>query len=120
MALFLILRRLVSVVYLMKHPAVPLRLKVLPVLAVLYVLMPRDLILDFRFPFGHLDDMIVVTVLLGIFSTRGWHHVLNSRKGKDERRKGTIAVEFEVLDESEGQPHSEGQPKDPPSSDLRG
>ena len=80
MALFAFLRRLTSVVYLMTHPDVPLRLKTLPVLALAYVIFPRDLLPDFR-PFGFIDDVIVVTVLLGIFTSRGWYHIERAKKG---------------------------------------
>ena len=44
--MFLLLRRLLTVVYLMTHRAVPLHLKALPVLALIYLLFPRDLSLN--------------------------------------------------------------------------
>ena len=120
MALFLFLRRLTSVVYLMTHPDVPLRLKTLPVLALAYVVVPRDLFFDFR-PFGFIDDVIVVTVLLGIFTSRGWYHIDRAKKGKDN----AIPAEFEVV-EPNGEPGAEpesggeGDAEPPPDGDTRG
>ena len=129
MALFLFLRRFASVVYLMTHPDVPLRLKVLPVIAVVYLFLPRDLIIDFRFPFGLIDDFIVVAVLLGIFTNRGWHHIDAAKKRKD----GAIPAEFQVI-EPDGdpapdappdpnaptEPDAQRDPEKPPTSDIRG
>ena len=120
MALFLFLRRLTSVVYLMTHPDVPLRLKTLPVLALAYVVFPRDLFLDFR-PFGLIDDLIVVTVLLGIFTSRGWYHIERAKKRKD----GAIPAEFEVVvpdAEPGAEPESggKGDAEPPPDGDRRG
>ena len=109
MALFMFLRRLASVVYLMTHPDVPLRLKALPVLALAYIVLPRDLLFDFR-AFGFIDDLIVVTVLLGIFTTRGWHHIEQAKKRKDS----AIPAEFEVVD-----PSSEEPPDEPTTTDTR-
>ena len=111
MALILFLRRFMSVVYLMTHPDVPVRLKVLPVLTFLYIVLARDLIPDFRFPFGFIDDIVVATVLLGIFTTRGWHHIEQAKKRKD----GAIPAEFEVVDPSSDEP-----PNEPPTTDTRG
>ena len=110
MALFAFLRRLTSVVYLMTHPDVPLRLKALPVLALAYVVLPRDLFLDFR-PFGLIDDLIVVTVLLGIFTSRGWYHIERAKKGKDD----AIPTAFEVV-EPDGEP--DGEPDAPDDADA--
>ena len=135
MAMFLLLRRLLTVVYLMTHPAVPLRLKVLPVLALAYLLFPRDLWFDFR-PFGLVDDVIVGVLLIGTFVSKGWNHVLEAKRERDD----TIPAEFRVINEddappTEGAPSAEddpapdGSPSTPydapnadgtPTSDLRG
>ena len=111
MALFMFLRRLASVVYLMTHPDVPLRLKTLPVLALAYVVLPRDLIPDFLRLFGFIDDLIVVTVLLGIFTSRGWDHIERAKKGKDD----AIPAAFEVV-EPDGEP--DGEPDAPDDADA--
>jgi len=109
-ALFAFLRRLASVVYLMTHPDVPLRLKTLPVLALAYVVFPRDLFLDFR-PFGLIDDVIVVTLLLGIFTSRGWYHIERAKKGKDD----AIPAAFEVV-EPDAEPE-DAEPQDSGGAD---
>ena len=123
MALFAFLRRLGTVVYLMTHPDVPLRLKTLPVLALAYVLFPRDLVIDFRpLGLGLIDDLIVVTVLLGIFTSRGWYHIERAKKGKDD----AIPTAFEVV-EPDAEPESGAEPEpgagdaeQPPDGDTRG
>jgi len=122
LALFYFVRRLMSVVYLMTHPAVPFWLKTLPVIAFLYLIFPRDLFFDFR-AFGHVDDFIVITVLLGIFTTKAARYVISEQKHKD----GAIPVEFEVLDRTDAPPRADdeapnddaGHDEDPPTHDLR-
>ena len=145
MAFFFFLRRFFSVVYLMRHPAVPVYLKALPVLAFLYLIAPRDLIPDFRPFVGQVDDLVVIGLCLGIFTSKGWQHILRERQGKDD----AIAVDFEVLDRvgedaprqapeeesqaaadeepsgqtrsEDGDAHDDGaeRPDGPPSADLR-
>ena len=117
MALFYFVRRLLSVVYLMTHPAVPLRLKLLPFIALAYLIFPRDLIFDFR-AFGYFEDFIVITVLLSIFTTKATGHVVRDQQHKD----GAIPVEFEVLDRTDAPSAGSDDPPadgDPPTHDLR-
>ena len=126
MGMFLFLRRLLSVVYLMTHPAVPVHLKVLPVLAFIYLVFPRDLWFDFR-AFGFLDDFIVGGLFIGTFVNKGWARVLEAQRKRDE----TIPAEFRVINEDDA-PSAEDTPPDTPhdtdapdadgapSSDLRG
>ena len=128
MGMFLFLRRLLSVVYLMTHPAVPVHLKVLPVLAFIYLVFPRDLWFDFR-AFGFLDDFIVGGLLIGTFVNKGWARVQAAQRKRDD----TIPAEFRVIDEDDPSspedaptdaasstgadaPNSDGAP----TSDLRG
>ena len=124
MAMLLLLRRLLTVVYLMTHRAVPLHLKALPVLALIYLLFPRDLWFDFR-AFGLLDDLIVGGLLIGTFVNKGWNHVLNAQRQRDD----TIPAEFRVVDgedapsEEDASSATTDAPHDAdgaPSSDLRG
>ena len=124
MAMLLLLRRLLTVVYLMTHRAVPLHLKALPVLALIYLLFPRDLWFDFR-AFGLLDDLIVGGLLIGTFVNKGWNHVLNAQRQRDD----TIPAEFRVVDgedapsEEDASAATTDAPHDAdgaPSSDLRG
>ena len=105
MAFLFFLRRIFSVAYLMRHPAVPRRLKALPIFAFVYLIFPRDLIIDFR-PFGMMDDLIVVTVLLSIFINKGQQAVASYDKGKSD----SIDADFQVL------MHEEGRATDEPSS----
>ena len=140
--MFLLLRRLLTVVYLMTHPVVPVRLKALPLLAFLYLVFPRDLWFDFR-AFGFLDDFIVGGLLIGTFVSKGWDRVLAAQHKRDD----TIPAEFRVVSDddppstegapstedapptSDGEPAPDGDPSsgseaqdtgDPPSADLRG
>ncbi|MCY4449400.1 MAG: hypothetical protein OXE02_11240 [Chloroflexi bacterium] len=117
MGMFLFLRRLLSVVYLMTHPAVPMRLKVLPILAFIYLAFPRDLWFDFR-AFGFLDDFIVGGLLIGTFVNKGWTRVQAAQKQRDD----TIPAEFRVIDEDDAPAAaSDAQDEDgAPNSDLRG
>jgi uncharacterized membrane protein YkvA (DUF1232 family) len=103
LAFLFFLRRIFSVGYLMSHPAVPRRLKVLPVVAFVYLIFPRDLIIDFR-PFGVMDDFVVVSVLLTIFINKGWAYAARADKGKGD----AIDADFQVLMRGEGR--STGDP----------
>lgn len=120
MAFLFFLRRIFSVAYLMQHPAVPTRLKALPIIAFTYLIFPRDLIVDLR-PFGLLDDLVVVSILLGIFIHKGWAYVANY----NEKREDSIDADFQVLMREEGrpsraQPHADTAPAgdalDPPGA----
>jgi uncharacterized membrane protein YkvA (DUF1232 family) len=82
--------------YLLRHPGVPLRLKVLPFLALAYLIFPRDLILDLK-AFGLLDDFFVVGLLLSIFVSKAWKHV----EQYDRMRQDSIDADFKVLVEEE-------------------
>ena len=123
MAMFLLLGRLLTVVYLMTHRAVPLHLKALPVLALIYLVFPRDLWFDFR-AFGLVDDLIVGGLLIGTFVNKGWNHVTTAERKRDD----TIPAEFRVVgdddDPSASGPSStasDAQDEDgAPTSDLRG
>ena len=117
MAMLLLLRRLLTVVYLMTHRAVPMHLKALPVLALIYLLFPRDLWFDFR-AFGLLDDLIVGGLLIGTFVNKGWNHVLTAQRKRDD----TIPADFRVIDgDDASSAQSDAQDADgAPTSDLRG
>ena len=87
-------------------------LKALPALALLYVLFPRDAVLDFR-AFGLLDDFVVAGLLVSVFTSKGWRRVLDA----SNKREGAIPADFHVLDPDAAQPDD---PAAPPSADLRG
>lgn len=114
MALFGFLKRLLTVVYLMTHPSVPLRLKALPAAALAYILFPRDVLFDFR-AFGYLDDVLVATLLLSIFTARGWAQVLEAERTKRE----AIPVDFEVIDDDADSGGGESASREPPHADIR-
>ena len=116
MAMFLLLRRLLTVVYLMTHPAVPFHLKVLPLLAFIYLVFPRDLWFDYR-AFGFLDDFIVGGLLVGTFINKGWQRVLAAQRQRDD----TIPADFRVLNDDDPSAASDAHDADgAPTSDLRG
>ena len=114
MAMFLLLRRLLTVVYLMTHRAVPVHLKALPVLALIYLIFPRDLWFDFRL-FGLVDDLIVGGLLIGTFINKGWERVLTAERKRDD----TIPAEFRVIDEDDV-PSTEGAPSTEGGADADG
>ena len=67
----------------MSHSAVPNRLKVLPVIAFIYMIFPRDLFIDFH-PFGLADDLVAVSVLLSIFINKSWKYVDKQKLEKSD------------------------------------
>ena len=117
MAMFIFIRRLFSAVYLISHPAVPLRLKLLPLLAFAYLVFPKDLFPDYIRGFGIIDDVIVMTVLFGIFTTRALKHV----RGDERRKKDSIDADFEVLGRVDPNADPGAAPVDdrPPTDDIR-
>lgn len=117
MAMFMFIRRLFSAVYLISHPAVPLRLKLLPFLAFAYLVAPRDLFPDWIRGFGLIDDAIVMTILFGIFTTKALKHVM----ADERRKKDSIDVDFEVLGRVDRDADPGSAPIDdrPPTDDIR-
>lgn len=95
-----IIQQLGTVVYLMFHRAVPLRLKALPVLALAYVIMPRDLIPDFFSFAGFVDDALVVYLLLSLFISRAKRHVLSAGERYEPKGK-TITTSYRVEDKND-------------------
>ena len=117
MALFMFMRRLFSAFYLITHRAVPLRLKLLPLLAFAYLVFPRDIFPDFIRALGFIDDLIVMTILFGIFTKKALKHV-----AEDERRKkNSIDVDFEVLGrvDRDAEPGTAPEDDRPPQDDIR-
>ena len=76
-------------------------LKILPLAAVLYVLLPIDLLRDFRLGLGQIDDGIVAIVLLTLFVTLSPRHIvhehIHGRNGDDEPQ--SIEGRFRYLDD---------------------
>ena len=117
MALFMFVRRLFSAFYLITHPAVPLRLKLLPLLAFAYLVFPRDLFPDYIRGFGLIDDIIVMTILFGIFTTKALKYVA----AHERRKRDAIDVDFEVLGRVDPDADPGTAPIDdrPPTDDIR-
>ena len=115
--MFIFIRRILATFYLITRPAVPVRLKLLPLVAFVYLTFPRDLFPDYIRGLGLIDDVVITTVLFGIFTTKALKHV-----AADERRKkNSIDVDFEVLGrvDSHGNPGKTPVDDRPPTDDIR-
>ena len=67
---------------LMRDPAVPRRAKIAPALALVYLVMPIDLIPDFIPVLGHLDDALVVAwAIRHVMASAGRDRVSANWKG---------------------------------------
>ena len=95
--------RLTTLVYLMRHPAVPSWLKLLPVIAVAYVVFPFDFLRDFIPVVGLIDDVWVFFILITIFMMWGGSYA--SRTPKDGGT--TITTTYDVLDPPEDEDEKE-------------
>lgn len=62
-----IIASLLRMIYLMIHPRVPLKVKLIPIIGILYLFWPRDILMDFTFAIGFFDDLIVLMLLTSIF-----------------------------------------------------
>ena len=106
--LFALVPRFFRVVYFMFHPAVPLWLKLLVPLALLYVVWPFDLLRDGIPVLGQIDDLVVLLVAAYLFTTLAGRYVA---RGETRRRKPdgpTMETTYRVLDPQEGD-----EPPDP-------
>ena len=87
--------RTAALVYLMFHRRVPLWVKVIPWAAFLYLLWPRDFILDFPPIPGLLDDLLVGFLLLKVFF---WLARRAARPPRQEPPDDAVPAEFRVID----------------------
>lgn len=62
-----LLQQIKLVYYLIRDRDVPLYLKVLPFLGVLYVLFPIDIVTDFVPVLGQIDDLMILTIGAKVF-----------------------------------------------------
>jgi uncharacterized membrane protein YkvA (DUF1232 family) len=90
----------------MRDRRVPAPSKVLPILALGYVVIPYDVIPDFIPIRGQMDDLIVVTMILGLFVILSpWNVVLEHITGSkpvdkaDEYTGRTIDTDIRIEDE---------------------
>ena len=102
---------------LLRDKRVPLFTKIIPVIAFLYLAWPTDIIKDFIPILGHLDDLIVVSLLLLLFIAASPGQVvadqtigkklrdLQRQYGQDEKqepRQGkTVEAEIRYVEEEE-------------------
>ncbi len=98
-SLFFLLSRAGALVYLMRHPQVPIVLKALPMLALAYIIWPRDLLFDFPPVIGHLDDFLVTFALTSLFLRLASRYVLGEPRKRDYPE--TVQADFRVVDEGE-------------------
>ncbi len=102
MRLLLILAsRFASVVYFMAHPAVPRWVKMLPWLAMLYVIWPVDVLFDFPPGVGHIDDALVVFLILSLFTYLSRRYIEKAAQGPSENKEPGIKADYRVLEEDE-------------------
>ena len=84
--------------YLLRDPEVPFYLKILPLAAILYVIIPTDLIPDLALGVGQLDDITALVVGAKVFIEMAPPHVV-SHYLRMMRGQGDESVDQE-LDES--------------------
>ena len=102
---------------LLRDRRVPLFTKIIPVIAFLYLAWPTDIIKDFIPILGHLDDLIVVSLLLLLFIAASPGQVvadqtigkklrdLQRQYGQDEKKEPsqakTVEAEIRYVEEEE-------------------
>lgn len=84
----------VRLVYrLLRDPAVPIYLKVLPFLSLVYFIFPFDLIWDIYPIVGQMDDLAIILALSKIFVTLSPQNVVAKHLAQIRSEDGTIVVE---------------------------
>ena len=102
---------------LLRDRRVPLFTKIIPVIAFLYLAWPTDIIKDFIPILGHLDDLIVVSLLLLLFIAASPGQVvadqtigkklrdLQRQYGQDEKKEPsqakTVEAEIRYVDDDD-------------------
>ena len=108
--------RFIRVVYLMRHPAVPIWLKLVMLLALLYAVWPFDLLRDFIPVVGWVDDWTVLLLATFLFTTLARRYVTDGPSQRREPDGPTIETTYRVLDSrDEGQ----GAPSDSPGTSSK-
>ena len=92
--LSILIYQIPRVVYLLFNRRVPLKLKLLPVLAVGYVIFPHDLLKDFIPIVGWIDDFWIFSIAMGGFVMLSNRH-LSEISDKSEK---IIQTNYEILD----------------------
>ena len=83
---------------LMLDKRVPLKLKILPVIAVVYLLLPRDFIPDLMPLIGWIDDIVVVILSVGIFFVFGPLSILTRNIGQNHDLNNEQPVNGKVVE----------------------
>ncbi|HEX2172936.1 MAG TPA: DUF1232 domain-containing protein [Dehalococcoidia bacterium] len=79
-------------------PRVPLHLKVIPVIAALYLVAPIDLLPDLALGLGQIDDLGIVLIGLKVFSDLAANALADRREGGARTAPSTIEGSYRVLD----------------------
>ena len=83
---------------LMLDKRVPLKLKILPVIAVVYLLLPWDFIPDLMPLLGWIDDIVVVILSIGIFFVFGTLSILTRNIGQNHDLDNEQPVNGKVVE----------------------
>ena len=83
---------------LMLDKRVPLKLKILPVIAVVYLLLPWDFIPDLMPLIGWIDDIVVVILSVGIFFVFGPLSILTRNIGQNRDLNNEQPVNGKVVE----------------------
>ena len=83
---------------LMLDKRVPLKLKILPVIAVVYLLLPWDFIPDLMPLLGWIDDIVVVILSIGIFFVFGPLSILTRNIGQNHDLDNEQPVNGKVVE----------------------
>ena len=92
-----LLQQIKLVYYLVRDRDVPIYLKVLPFLGVLYVLFPIDIITDFVPVLGQIDDLMILTIGAKVFIEMAPAQVV-AKYMAQMRGEGPAIVEGEASD----------------------
>jgi len=78
---------------LVRDPAVPVYLKLLPFLSLAYFFFPADLIPDIIPVLGHVDDLAIMVALSKIFIEMSPQDVVSEHLAQIRNEDGTVVVE---------------------------
>lgn len=97
---------------LLRDPEVPVYLKFLPFLAVVYLFVPVDLVPDFLLGLGQLDDVTILLVGAKIFVELSPQHVVARHMAQLRHGDGYVgdaAVEDAIIIDGDVEPSSENK-----------
>lgn len=91
--------------HLLRDPRVPLWAKSIPIIGVLYVLSPIDIIPDFMIGLGQLDDLAIVLGGMRLFAAVVPEHIV------EEHRTEIAGKPFEIIQGTGYRIESDEKPK---------